>query len=106
MMATAVHTSPAAAHFPEQRVKTALEDWWAEETAARRADPFARPGTLFDVVPDIDSLSLVNALLVVEAEIGFKPPVTVIKRGGYQDCSEMLQHLLPAIRRSYEKKHR
>lgn len=105
-MATAVHTPRAATPFPEQQVKTALEAWWTEETSARQDDPFAPRGTLFDVVCDVDSLSLVNALLVVETETGFKPPVTVIKRGGYQDVNDMLQHLLPAIRRSYEKKHR
>jgi hypothetical protein len=105
-MPTAVQMPRAAAQFPEQQVRTALENWRAEETAARQDDPFAPRGTLFDVVPDIDSLSLVNALLVVETETGFKPPVTVIKRGGYQDSNEMLQHLVPAIRRSYEKKYR
>lgn len=98
-------TVPSTAQFPEQQVVAALEKWWAAESAARAADPFGRKDTLFAVLPDVDSLSVVNALLVVEEEIGFKPPVTVIKRGGYRDCKEMIDHLVPAIRKSYEKNH-
>ena len=104
-MTTAAMMTPVTAQFPQQRVVAALEKWWASESSARITDPFARKDTLFAMLPDVDSLSLVNALLVVEQEIGFNPPVTVIKRGGYRDCKEMIEHLVPGIRRSYEKKH-
>ena len=89
--------------FPERAVIDALLAAWDSEIATRRDDPFAKPGTLYEVVVAIDSLTIVNFLLTVEEVLGFKPPVTVVKRGGYKDCDEMINHLVPAIREHYQK---
>lgn len=102
-MATSTHSHITVETFPEEAVTEALAEWWDAETGTRRGDPFAIPGTLYDVVVDIDSLSVVNALLVIEEILGFEPPVTVIKKGGYRDRQEMIDHLVPAIREHYRK---
>lgn len=102
-MMTKTHSPIEIETFPEEAVIEALGGWWDAEVDIRRDDPFAKPGTLYDVVVDIDSLSVVNVLLVIEKILGFEPPVTVIKKGGYRDRQEMIDHLVPAIREHYRK---
>jgi hypothetical protein len=102
-MVTKTHSHIGIETFPEVDVIEALGEWWDAEVDIRRDDPFAKPGTLYDVVADIDSLSAVNVLLVIEKILGFEPPVTVIKRGGYRDRDEMINLLVPRIREHYQK---
>jgi acyl carrier protein len=102
-MATTFHSPIPVETFAETALIKALTEWWDAEIDIRNNDPFARPGTLYDLVVDIDSLSMVNLLLEIEPTLGFKPPVTVIKRGGYRSCQEMIDHLVPAIREHYRK---
>jgi hypothetical protein len=103
MSATA--TEPAAtATFPEQELEDAIGKWWDEETSKRLNDPFAASGTLFDVLTEVDSLSAVNVLLTIEPIVGFAPPESIIKPGGYADRKEMIDHLLPALRKLYDKR--
>lgn len=102
-MVTTTHSHIEIETFPEADVIAALAEWWDAEADVRRDDPFANPGTLYDVVVDIDSLSVVNVLLVVEKILGFEPPVTVIKKGGYRDRQEMINHLVPAMREHFRK---
>lgn len=89
--------------FPEEALKSAITEWWDATVETKEDDPFAeRPNTLYDLVVDIDSLSAVEALIVIEREIGFEPPVSVIRRGGYKSCDDMIDHVLPALRRHFE----
>ena len=91
--------------FPERELLAALEQWWEKEVDD---DPFADPakkGTLYDLLPTVDSLTLVNMLLTLESLLGFSLPISVIKRGGYRTKEEMTKHLLPRIRRAFEAKH-
>src|SRR6266487_4176340 len=84
--------------FPEQDLRTAIEQWWDEETSKQLDDPFAAPGTLFEVLVDVDSLTAVNVLVAIESILGFEPPESLIRSGGYTDRNDMLGHLLPALR--------
>lgn len=89
--------------FPEEALKASISEWWDTTVGIKEDDPFAvRPNTLYDLVVDIDSLSAVEALVVIEREIGFEPPVSVIRRGGYKSCDDMIEHVLPALRRHFE----
>jgi hypothetical protein len=92
-----VHQS--AAVFPEQKVKSAIEEWWDEETSKHLDDPFAVPGTLFDVLVEVDSLTAVNVLLVIEPILGLKATESLIRPGGYSDRNDMISHLMPALRK-------
>jgi hypothetical protein len=88
--------------LPETEIATALQRWWHSEVGHIANDPFApkeeRKGTLYDVVVEIDSLSVIDALLLLEGIVGFEVPPKVIKRGGYRDCEEMVSHLLAGLR--------
>ena len=102
-MANPMPQQSAANYFPESAVTTALKDWWDKETTGRKTDPFAKPGTLYDTVVEMDSLSVVNVLVTIEKIVGFEPPVTIIKRGGYRDQQEMVDHMVPGIRALFLK---
>jgi hypothetical protein len=105
MSASVTATTPAATTaFPERKLKEAISKWWDEETSSRLNDPFAVPGTLYDVLTEIDSLSAVNVLLVIELILGFEPPESVIRPGGYRDKNDMIDHLLPALRNLFIKR--
>ena len=104
-MVITMHSPKEVGTFPEAEVTEALSEWWDAEMDVRRDDPFAKPGTLYDLVVDMDSLSMVNGLLVLEKILGFEAPVTAIKRGGYRDRQEMIDHLVPRIGDIY-RKHR
>jgi hypothetical protein len=86
----------------ESAIAGALASWWKAELAEQANDPFAKPkppaGSIFDVVPEIDSHSAVRALLEIEEHVPFEVPVCVIKRGGYSNLFEMCSDLLPKIR--------
>jgi hypothetical protein len=55
-------------------------------------------GTIFEVVPIVDSLGVVTALLTIEKHVKFVVPPRIIKAGGYGSFEEMLAHLLPRVR--------
>jgi hypothetical protein len=103
MMAT-VPKSESIIAFPQQELEDAIVKWWNEETSKRLNDPFAVPGTLYDVLTEVDSLCAVNVLLAIEPIIGFSPPESVIKAGGYANRQEMIDHLSPKLRNLYTKR--
>jgi hypothetical protein len=103
MMATVAKLA-AVTIFPEQELEDAIAKWWDEETSKRLKDPFAVPGTLYDALTEVDSLSAVNVLLAIEPIIGFGPPESVIKPGGYANRQEMIDHLSPKLRNLYTKR--
>jgi hypothetical protein len=97
---------PHGRKFPEQEIISTLERWWDDEV---EDDPFAetdKKGTLYDLLPTLDSLTALNALLGVEEHLGFKLPVTVVKRGGYKTRQQMIEHLVPRIRRIFEAQNK
>lgn len=93
--------------YSEADLLNDLQVWWDEEVDPAD-DPFAasRPssGTIFDVVPVVDSLGVVKALLTIEEHVGFEVPPSVIKRGGYRTFDEMAEHLIPKVRALVVKK--
>ena len=96
--------------YSEDELMAKLQDWWDDQLAAAADDPFADPppttGTIFEVIPVIDSLSVVTALVKIETHVNFKIPVSIIKPGGYNSFEEMTGHLLPAVREMAAKKHK
>jgi hypothetical protein len=77
-----------------------LKTWWDE--AVGQDDPFAPPkppsGTIMDVLPEVDSLSTVTALVVMESHLPCEVPPSVIRRGGYHGFDDMTQDILPKLR--------
>ena len=94
--------------YPRQAIMQELQAWWDDETGAGAAkDPFADPpvrgGSVLDLQPAVDSLRIVTALVIIEKRLGFKVPVNVIQRGGYDSFEEMIADLVPKVQTLYEK---
>jgi hypothetical protein len=98
----------APARFPESDIINALEKWWKDESVERSGDPFGDEseggGILYDLLPSLDSLTVVRSLLVIEKILTIEIPVSLVKRGGYETKEEMLEDLVPKLRRHYDKK--
>lgn len=84
-------------------METAIRAWWAqqEEDSRKLADPNQVPppgtGTVFDVAPVISSHHAIEVVLELEDIVGFKIPDSVVKRGGYLTCDEMVAHLVRKV---------
>jgi hypothetical protein len=95
------------AEFYEAAIRAELQSWWDSQVDSSD-DPFAAPkppaGTIFDVVPVVDSLSVTTALVAIEKHVGFKVPPRVIQRGGYNSFDEMVNDLIPKVGFLFEKR--
>lgn len=91
--------------YSEQALIGDLRTWWDGEVG--EDDPFAdsKPatGTIFDVIPAIDSLGAVNGLLTIEKHVGFEVPPRIIRSGGYASFDDMTADLLPKVRAMVER---
>ena len=96
------------ARFPEHELRTALTDFWKKQIKDRQTDPFApKPsggGTLYDLLPALDSLTIVRSFVVVEKVLKMKIPVGLVKKGGYDSREQMLQDLIPKLQKIYAKR--
>jgi hypothetical protein len=91
--------------FPQGEIETALTNWWAKEVDEKLDDPFKK-GSIYELLPPLDSLRVVQSLLTIEAIIGLPVPEKLVKPGGYKSREEMLSDLLPKLRHLFEKKHK
>ena len=101
-MSTTTALTRTAPPIPEKEIRKAIEEWWAQLDAERANDPFKpldQVGTLYEVLPIIDSLTVMDAILEIEKVVQFEIPVSCIKKGGYQSREEMISHLLKQIRK-------
>lgn len=94
--------------YSEKALSADLQTWWNGEVSGE-GDPFAEPkpavsGTIFDVLPAIDSLGCVNALLTIEKHVGFEVPSRILRRGGYSSFEDMASDLLPKVRAMVERR--
>jgi hypothetical protein len=94
-----------ATGFDEQALLADLKIWWDEQVG--QDDPFAAPkptsGTIMDVLPNIDSLATVTALVVIEKYLPCEVPPTVIRPGGYHGFDDMTQDMLPTLQALVDK---
>jgi acyl carrier protein len=90
---------PSIPTYPEERVRQTIRAWWAreQEDLQKIADPDdalqPNSGTVFDLVPVISSHHAVEVVLDLQVVLGYEIPDSVIKRGGYHTCDEMVEHL-------------
>jgi hypothetical protein len=93
----AVHSSD----YDEAALTKDLQAWWDDQVGGLADDPFGAPpvpeGTIFDVLPAVDSLGVVSGLITIEKHVGMKVPARVIRRGGYKDFGDLTRDLLPKI---------
>ncbi len=90
------------AAFPETQIRAAISEWWRQQIKERADDPFAPApptGTLFEMLPAIDSLTLLEGLIVIERVLGWEVPAKCIKKGGYDSSDEMADDLVRKLRK-------
>lgn len=107
-MSAAVESQKRVEQFPEEKVRAALVEFWRNEALDRTDDPFgsARKAncTLYDLLPSLDSLTIVRSFNIMEKILGYRVPVALVKPGGYYSQEEMLKDLLPKMRKFYNSK--
>jgi acyl carrier protein len=103
MKAVMPATLPKTQPFPESAIRNQMTQFWNEKVAEQADNPFTaeRKNTLYEVLPDIDSLEVVKFMLRIEETIDIEIPPKFIKRGGYDSCDEMIRHLMPQLRTLY-----
>src|SRR5690348_9919206 len=86
-MVAMVQTKTQVARFPEEQINAALIQFWKREALDRADDPFAPVPkiacTLYELLPALDSLTIVRSFLVIEQILEFPVPVALVKPGGY-----------------------
>lgn len=92
--------------YSEPDLTNDLREWWDEEVVGVN-DPFTEPkpasGTIYEVQPEVDSLAVVKRLVIIDKQVGFEIPPSVVRRGGYRSFDDMVADLLPKIRAHYIK---
>jgi|ERR1700722_14145981 hypothetical protein len=93
--------------YDEAAIINDLQTWWNDQVAGAADDPFASPaplkGTIFDVLPAVDSLGVVSGLVTIEKHVGMKIPARIIRSGGYKDFNDLTADLLPKVKALIEK---
>ena len=82
-----------------------LQAWFEEETAPIDGSPPPAPagagGSIVGMRPAIDSKRVVDAARVTRAVLEIELPPEIVKRGGYENCEEMINDLMPKLERVY-----
>lgn len=105
MSTVAALRSPRPDAFPEALIRSELGRWAQQLSAKKADDPFAKKkptGTLLDVIPAVDSLTVAETFTVLEKILNYKVPAKFIKKGGYDSIDQMTEHLIPQIRHLHE----
>ena len=96
--------------FPSTLVRGALREFWAQEAKDKKDDPFAPvpnvSGTIYEVLPELDSLTIVKSIRKVEKILGIEIPLTLIKAGGYCSETEFLDDMIPKFQKEYERRQK
>jgi hypothetical protein len=105
MNATSGGVKALGVGFDEKALLADLKTWWDEQVG--KDDPFAppkpAPGTIMDVLPEVDSLATITALIVMETHLPFQVPPSVIRPGGYHSFDDMARDMLPKLQALIDK---
>jgi hypothetical protein len=97
--------------FDRGRLRDFLAGWYDTQmsTALRKprapADVQKHGGTVFDIQPEMASTKAVRVLLQLKDILGFEPTKDVIKKGGYTDKVDFVDHMTARIEEVCRNKH-
>lgn len=84
-----------------------LKEFW--DNYCGENDPFAAvptpAGTIYDALPEMDSLSAVDTLVAIEKYVGPHAPACTIRKGGYHSFNDMKNDLVPKARQLFEARN-
>lgn len=107
-MATVASLSPNVQTFPKAAVIKALTEELlqvAQSEAEIRgiAFPSSESAAMKSPVP-MDSLTVVDALCVLDPIVGFKPKESIVQMGGYDSVEDALHNMIPKLERAWKRK--
>lgn len=93
-------------HFPREKVIGVLKEGWERLVSFCEEDPLdpPKPKTLKSLMNGLDSISAVEILISVESLIDVKLPSDTVRAGGYKDCTDLLNDVLPKIENRFNSK--
>lgn len=88
--------------FDPVQVEKVLREFWKRETSTSLRDPNElvpgdRDGDVFDLLPEMSSHEAVKVILDLTPVLGVKLKKSLIRRGGYKNCDEFVEHLMQRI---------
>lgn len=82
---------------------------WKEEAEERNAfsdeESAVDEGTIYDLLPQIDSLTVVRSFAALEVLLDVEIPCEIVKRGGYSSQEEFIKDILPKLKDLFEKRY-
>jgi len=97
------------AQFPQEETRAALLTWLQEEAEERNAfsedTEIVEQATIYDLLPEIDSLTVVRSFVALEIFLKIKIPCATVKPGGYSSRDELVSDLLPKLKDLFEKRY-
>lgn len=96
--------------FPAQEIEVSIRGFLAEEGEMQtqlhgKKSETGDSQNTFGPQPSIDSLVAVELLIEIETNVGFELPMSLIKAGGYDSVDDVVQNLMPELKRQWEKYH-
>lgn len=85
-------------------LKSALEAWFEKETApidGVEEAPSGDGGSILETRPAIDSKRVIDATVITKKVLGIPLPPAIIKPGGYASCEEMIDDLIPKLKKVF-----
>lgn len=109
-MATIAPPSPATTGFPKaaiiQALTSELIDVATSEAQFRGIQMPSNPAEKLKMPVPMDSLTVVDAICVIEPILKFELRDSTVRTGGYNSVQEALDHLLPRIERAWGRKNK
>lgn len=109
-MATIAPPNPATTGFPKADILAALTaeliDVATSEAEFRGIQMPTNPVQILKVPVPMDSLTVVDAICVIEPILKFELRDSTVRTGGYNSVQEALDHLLPRIERAWVRKNK
>ena len=110
-MTTTTTAKPATAvAFPAQAIEASIRGFLAQEGAMQAVlhGGAAAAGVPAGIGPQpvIDSLVVVEVLLELETQVPFELPESLVQAGGYDSVDEVVQHLMPKLRKRSSEHHK
>ena len=107
-MATLAPQNPATTGFPKAAILAALTaeltNIATKEAAFRKIQMPTDPAGILTCGVPMDSLTVVDAICVLEPILKFELRDSTVRTGGYNSIQEALDHLMPRIERAWVKK--
>ena len=89
--------------FPVEQIQLTIENYLNDKTSIQ-SKLSETPNIATFPKTEIDSLTIVELLIVLESVVGFTLPVSLINAGGYESSKQLQDDLLPKLKENWQNK--